>query len=178
MKGLTFALLTTKKIIMEIKDQKIIDTLADTLGVPKENLSGVKILSPEEHAKEMKKLVVEGSHLLINTYFKENFLKRIDDEMGKAAAHKHLLLTLSDLRQKCLAIKEDSPEIGRLFELAEQLGAIGYAIFVATKVDLNPQIVARLKQLADLGLKPEEFIFEAKTLIEADWIEFIKSKTK
>ena len=70
---------------MEIKDEKIIETLADTLGVPKENLSGVKILSPEEHAAEMKKLVVEGSHLLINTYFKENFLKRIDDEMNRAA---------------------------------------------------------------------------------------------
>ena len=167
---------------MEIKDQKIIDTLAETLGVPKENLSGVKILSPEEHAAEMKKMVVEGSHLLINTYFKENFLKRIDDEMNRAAKLKdnstHLLLTLSDLRQKCLAIKEDSPELGRLFEFAEQLGAVGYAIFVATKVDLNPQIVARLKQLGDLGIAPDAFLFEAETLIEADWIEFIKSKTK
>lgn len=164
---------------MEIKDQKIIDTLAETLGVPKENLSGVKILSPEEHAAEMKKMVVEGSHLLINTYFKENFLKRIETEMDKAAKLKdanHLLLMLSDLRQKAIAIKENSPQIGLLFELAEQLGAIGYAIFVATKVDLNPQIVARLKQLADLGLKPEEFIFEAENLIEADWIEFINSK--
>ena len=164
---------------MEIKDQKIIDTLAETLGVPKENLSGVKILSPEEHAAEIKKMVVEGSHLLINTYFKENFLKRIETEMDKAAKLKdanHLLLMLSDLRQKAIAIKDDSPQIGLLFELAEQLGAIGYAIFVATKVDLNPQIVARLKQLADLGLKPEEFIFEAENLIEADWIEFINSK--
>jgi len=166
---------------MEIKDQKIIDTLAETLGVPKENLSGVKILSPEDYAKEMKKMVVEGSHLLINTYFKENFLKRIDDEMNRAAKLKdsnHLLLTLSELRQKCLAIKEDSPELGRLFELAEQLGAVGYAIFVALKVDLNPQIVARLKQLGDLGIAPDAFLFEAETLIDADWIDFINSKKK
>lgn len=134
---------------MEIKDQKIIDTLAETLGVPKENLSGVKILSPEEHAAEMKKMVVEGSHLLINTYFKENFLKRIETEMDKAAKLKdanHLLLMLSDLRQKAIAIKENSPQIGLLFELAEQLGAIGYSIFVA------------------------------ETLTDADWINFINSK--
>lgn len=164
---------------MEIKDQKIIDTLAETLGVPKENLSGVKILSPEEHAAETKKVVVEGSHLLINTYFKENFLKRIDDEMNKAAKLKdseHLLLTLSDLRQKAIAIKENSPQIGLLFELAEQLGAIGYSIFVADKIELNPEIVSRLHQLHDLGLNPEQFLFEAKTLIEADWINFINSK--
>ena len=166
---------------MEIKDQKIINTLADTLGVPKENLSGVKILSPEEHAKEIKKMVVEGSHLLINNYFKENFLKRIDDEMNKAAAikgdsHKHLLLTLSDLRQKAIAIKDDSPQIGLLFELAEQLGAIGYSIFVADKIELNPEIVSRLHQLHDLGLNPEQFLFEAKTLTADDWIKFINSK--
>ena len=162
---------------MEIKDEKIIETLADTLGVDKQNLSGVKLVSAEEHAAETRRI----SNISVNTYFKENFLKRVNDEMNRAAAIKgqsntHLLLTLSDLRQKCLAIKEDSGEIGRCFELAEQLGAVGYAIFVATKVDLNPQIVARLKQLADLGLKPEEFIFEAENLIEADWIEFINSK--
>lgn len=122
---------------MEIKDQKIIDTLAETLGVPKENLSGVKILSPEEHAAEMKKMVVEGSHLFVNTYFKKNFLKRIDDEMNKAAKlqdSKHPLLMLLDLRQKAIAIKDDSPQIGLLFELAEQLGAIGYSIFVADNI--------------------------------------------
>ena len=120
---------------MEIKDQKIIDMLAETLGVPKKNLSGVKILSAEEQAKEINKNVA----LLINTYFKENFLKRVEEEMNRAAKlkdSKHLLLMLSDLRQKAIAIKEDSPQIGILFELAEQLGATGYAIFVATKVDL------------------------------------------
>lgn len=166
---------------MEIKDQKIIDTLAETLGVPKENLSGVKILSPEEHAKEIKKMVVEGSHLLINTYFKENFLKRIDDEMNRAAKLKdnstHLLLTLSDLRQKCLAIKEDSPEIGRLFELAEQLGAIGYAIFVATKVDLNPKIIARIKEAESLGLDPSKFMSEATTLDDIHWKNLLSTLT-
>lgn len=136
---------------MEIKDKKIIDTLAKTLGVPKENLSGVKILSPEDYAAEMKKMVEEGSALLVNTYFKENFLKRIDDEMNKAAKLKdanHLLLMLSHLRQKCLAIKEDSPELGRLFEFAEQLGAVGYSIFVASKVN------------------------------DGDWFDFTNSKTK
>jgi hypothetical protein len=159
---------------MEIKDQKIIDTLAETLGVPKENLSGVRILSKEEQAKEIA--------LLINTYFKENFLKRVDDEMNRAAKLKdssnHLLMTLSELRQKCLEIKEDSPQMGILFGLAEQLGAVGYAIFVADKIELNPKIVSRLHQLKDLGLDPEQFLFEAETLIEADWINFINSKTK
>lgn len=159
---------------MEIKDQKIIDTLAETLGVQKENLSGVKILSPEEHAAEMKKMVVE-----INTYFKENFLKRIETEMDKAAKLKdanHLLLMLSNLRQKAIAIKENSQQIGLLFELAEQLGAISYSIFVADKIELNPEIVSRLHQLQEMGLNPEEFLFEAKTLIDADWINFINSK--
>jgi hypothetical protein len=158
---------------MEIKDQKIIDTLAETLGVPKENLSGVRILSKGEQAKEMA--------LLINTYFKEKFLKRIESEVEKAKKLKdgnHLLMTLSELCQKCLMIKEDSLELGRLFELAEQLGAVGYAIFVADKIKLNPKIVSRLHQLKDLGLDPEQFLFEAKTLIAADWINFINSKTK
>ena len=162
---------------MKIKDQKIIDTLAETLGVPKENLSGVKILSVEEQAKEINKNVA----LSINSFFKENFLKRIETEMDKAAKLKdsnHLLLMLSDLRQKAIAIKEDSQQIGLLFELTEQLGAVGYAIFVATKVDLNPQIVMRLKQLGDLGIAPDAFLFEAETLIEADWIDFINKKTK
>jgi hypothetical protein len=158
---------------MEIKDRKIIDTLAETLGVQKENLSGVRILSKKEQAKEIA--------LLINLYFKENFLKRIESEVEKATKLKnsnHLLAMLADLLKKTLAIKDDSPQIGLLFELSEQLGAVGYSIFVASEVDLNPQIVMRLRQLADLGLKPEEFYFEAETLIEADWINFINSKTK
>lgn len=164
---------------MEIKDEKIIDTLAETLGVNKENLSGVKLISAEEHAAETRK----AANISVNSYFKENFLKRIDAEMNRATTIKgqsttYLLLTLSDLRQKCLAIKEESGEIGRCFELAEQLGVVSYAIFVALEVELNPQIVARLKQLDDLGIAPDAFLFEAETLIEADWIEFIKSKTK
>ena len=158
---------------MEIKDRKIIDTLAETLGVQKENLSGVRILSKKEQAKEIA--------LLINLYFKENFLKRIESEVEKATKLKnsnHLLAMLADLLKKTLAIKDDSPQIGLLFELSEQLGAVGYSIFVASEVDLNWQIGMRLRQLADLGLEPEEFYFEAKTLIEADWINFINSKTK
>lgn len=156
---------------MEIKDQKIIDTLADTLGVPKENLSGVRILSKEEQAKKIA--------LLINTYFKENFLKRIESEVEKATKLKdsnHLLTMLSDLLKKAIAIKDESPQIGLLFELAEQLGAIGYSIFVADKIELNPKIVSRLHQLKDLSLDPEQFLFEAETLIEADWVNFINSK--
>ena len=157
---------------MEIKDQKIIDTLAETLGVPKENLSGVKILSPEEQAKEINK----NAALLINSFFKENFLKRIESEVEKATKLKnsnHLLQILSDLLQKSVMIKKDSQQFGLLFELAEQLGAVGYSIFVA---ELNPEIVSRLHQLHDLGLNPEQFLFEAKTLIGADWINFINSK--
>ena len=165
---------------MEIKDQKTIDTLAETLGVPKENLSGVKVLSPEEHAAEIKKMVVEGSHLLINTYFKENFLKRIQTEIDKAAKLKdanHLLLMLSDLRQKAIAIKEDSPQIGLLFELAEQLGAIGYSIFVASQIDLNPKIIARIKEAESLGLDPSKFMSEATTLDDVHWINLLSTLT-
>lgn len=135
---------------MEIKDQKIIDTLAETLGVPKENLSSVKILSAEERVKEINK----NAALLINSFFKENFLKRIESEVEKATKLKnsnHLLKILSDLLQKTVAIKEDSAQIGLLFELAEQLGAVGYAIFVASKADdgdwfdfTNPKIKINL----------------------------------
>ena len=158
---------------MQIKDQKIIDTLAETLGVPKENLSGVRILSKEEQAKE--------TALLINTYFKENFSKRIESEIEKATKLKdsnRLLMILSDLLKKTLAIKDDSLQMGILFELAEQLGAVGYAIFVDDKTELKPEIVSRLHQVKDLGLDPEQFLFEAETLIETDWINFINSKTK
>jgi hypothetical protein len=119
---------------IEIKDQKIIDSLADTLEMSKDNLGTVKILSTES----MNKMLLDRSILMINTFFKKNFLKRIDYEINRAAKlnnASHVLLLLSELRQKAISIKDDSEKIGFLFELTEQLGAACYSILVADSLE-------------------------------------------
>lgn len=163
---------------MELKNKEQIDQLAEILGVDPEKLEGVKVLSPAEHAEHIRQMVIDGAFDLVRDYFKKSFLKRIDKEMEHATKLEdkanNLLLALSDLRQKALAIKDDEKNFGIFFQLTEELGAITYAIFVAD--GLNPEIQKRLSRLKELRLDVDECFFEAKTLIEEDWQKFINEK--